>query len=305
MTLSEADIRLAYQHILDRTASEAEVEHMFKAGHTAGTLGQAFIRSAEFKLKFKARETQERGVPALVHLHVPKSAGSSLTSILAKNFPKRQSHALTDGTLAAFGALPAATRRQARFVSGHLVHGLDHLLPQGCLYVCVLRPPGPRLLSYFRFMKRRKIHPMYATLNRDDMSFGQFLEYCMTDRGLRTEADNGQIRRLAGRAMAHNSFGNEPAVFRAALKNIFADTMVFGLTAHFDLLLEDLVARKLISGFQEVKANVDPEPANFDAARDELTAHQLDLLDIFTRWDARFYDICESFILGLTADRTL
>ena len=49
MTLSEADIRLAYQLVLDRTASEAEVEHMFKAGHTAETLGKAFIRSAEYK----------------------------------------------------------------------------------------------------------------------------------------------------------------------------------------------------------------------------------------------------------------
>jgi len=235
-----------------------------------------------------------------VHLHIPKSAGSSLSQTIASSFAAEERHGLARRELAAFEALPAEQRARYRFVFGHLEHGVGALLPQGCVYVTVLRQPGPRLFSYFNYIKRRTAHPSHLVLAGQDMSFGSFLEYCLDAPQLRAEMDNGQMRRIAGR-LTMRSVGKEHAVFREALRNIFAPDMVFGLTEHFALLREDLVARGLIRSFREVVANAAPERADFGAVRDALTPAQKDILDTFTRWDQAFYDICETHVLGLNS----
>lgn len=302
--LSPSEIKLAYQLLLGRGASPQEVMHMVKVGKTAQNLRHAFLNSAEFSQKYSADQTLRHGTqtPAVIHLHIPKSAGTSLTSILAKAFKPGTKYALHPAESDKFRTLTEAQRRKLQLVFGHLEHGVGAMLPQGCIYVCALRQPGPRILSYYRYLKRRTDHPMYALLNKTDMSFGQFLDYAAKDpNGQRLEVDNGQIRRIAGR-MTPASLGDEQAVFRTALTHIFAPDMVFGLTEHFGLLLEELVARKLIDGYEPVVANAAPETVNFEAVRDGLTGTQQDLLADLTRWDNKFYSICESYVLGLNAD---
>lgn len=77
--------------------------------------------------------------------------------------------------------------------------------------------------------------------------------------------------------------------------------MIFGLTERFEALLDDLVGRGLISTCQPVTANAAPETASFAEARAALTATQADLLDRFTAWDQKLYDICATDLFGLDA----
>ncbi len=298
--LTAAEISLAYEMILGRCAAPAETERVLHIGHKAQSLAHVFLHSPEFAKRFgtmqKARTSHL--VPAMVHLHIPKSAGTSLTSILAPNFPHGTKYALNETEMAAFEALSEPAKKQLRFIFGHLQHGVGAQLPQGCVYVCALREPGDRLLSYYRYMKRRTDHPMYQMLNTDDMSFGDFLEFCGTHPAHRCEVDNGQVRRLAGQ-MHPSGLGHEHALFKTALNNVFAPNMIFGLTEYFDLLLEDLVARKIIAAPKVVVENAAPETASLAEAKTHLTERQLEWLKIFTKWDDELYHICRASILGL------
>lgn len=240
--------------------------------------------------------------PVLIHLHIPKSAGTSLTAILASNFGPGEKLALDPTQLGTLDAMPPKAMARLRLVFGHLPHGVGrHLRGRQPMYVCALREAGPRLLSYYRYMKRREDHPMYRLMNDRDMSFGEFLEHCVTgDPGQRPEADNGQMRRLAGH-LGVPGIGREPELFRSALRNLMAPDMVFGLTERFGALLEDLVRRGLITDYETVVANAAPESASFEEARASLTARQQEILESFTCWDRALYDVCKTYLFGLDA----
>ncbi len=311
LNLRRDAVQLIFREVMGRELEEKSVLN-FQAVASVKKLRARLMASPEYRSRQGSENlngtavqwSEHTAAPALIHLHIPKSAGTSLTSILAANFKAGEKFALNAPELPAFEALPDAQRGRFRLVFGHLEHGVGQRLPQGCIYICALRKPGPRLLSYYRYMKRREDHPMYKALNARNMSFGEFLESCVDDYPeQRPEVDNGQIRRLAGR-MHQNGIGDEHNLFRAAVINAFSPNMVFGLTEHLDLLLKDLVARKLIRKYQTVVANAAPETVNFDEVRDGLTDDQRRLLDLFTVWDDKFYDICENYILGLNAART-
>ncbi|MEO5615003.1 MAG: sulfotransferase family 2 domain-containing protein [Cypionkella sp.] len=302
--LTAAEITLAHEMILGRGASTAETERLLHLGHKAQSLAHVFLHSAEFSMRFGAMQKARSAelVPAIVHLHIPKSAGTSLTSVLASNFPHGTKFALNEREMAAFENLSEPAKKQLRLVFGHLQHGVGAQLPQGCIYVCALREPGDRLLSFYRYMKRRTDHPMYRMLNQSDMSFGEFLEFCGTHPEHRCEADNGQMRRLAGQ-MHQSAIGHEHQLFKTALNNVFAPNMIFGLTEHFDLLLEDLASRKLITTAKTVVENAAPETANFAEAKSHLTERQFEWLNIFTKWDNELYHICKLSVVGIDTDK--
>lgn len=298
-SLSRDQIGLAYELLLNRKASTAEVDSVVLRGHSAQSLGNTFLNSVEFSKKYAVRKAalKQTNPPVVIHLHIPKSAGTSLTAILAPNFPPGKKLALDPPYIPQLMTKPVTDRMQLRFVFGHLEHGVGEIFPQGCVYVSALRKPGPRALSYFRYLQRRTDHPHHPDVTKNNMTFGDFLEFCASNIGQRLEMDNGQIRRLAG-MMQPNSIGDELAVFRRAMTNAFAPNMVFGLTEHFEKLLQDLVERKLISTYQTVVQNAAPEKAHFEEAYDGLQPHQRQLLNKFTYWDEKFYDICEIYLLG-------
>ena len=226
---------------------------------------------------------------ALIHLHVPKTAGSSLTKILSR--PPGMT--IGDTRLNELEALSEAKRRELRFLFGHLSHGVAHYLPQGHLYVCVLRRPGPRLLSYYNYLYRREDHPSHAVVGGQKMSFGTFLEWAADPvNGHRNEVNNGQIRRLAGLAM-QRSGSNEAQMLPQAIKNIIASDMAYGLTEHFDHFVQRLYTSGLIASTPDMRENAAPHPASLEDALAGLTTDQSALYQGFTGWDETFYNICE------------
>lgn len=304
--LRDDQISLAYELLLNRKASAAEIENFLSKKHDLQSMRDVFLNSTEFSKIYAERqhelEVRRAGLkampkPAIVHLHIPKSAGTSLTAALAPNFSIDKRLSLEPPQIPELAAKPAGERMKIGFVFGHLQHGVGEVFPQGCIYVSALRKPGPRILSYLGYLRRRSDHPLHKTVTKGNMSFGDFLEFCNTDVGQRMEVDSGQIRRLAG-MMAPKSIGHEQAVFQQALSHAFAPNMIFGLTEHFELLLQDLVERKLIDQGKSIIANAAPEKANFEAAYDELQPNQRELLDRFTYWDQKFYDICETYLFG-------
>ena len=297
--LSDEDISFAFELFVNRLPTSEELAQIRPTAVSIKRLSNQFLRSQEFGRRWeKHRATLASNFPpALVLLHIPKAAGTSVRSILEKSFGYVDTLALDPAAVPDFANRPTVERRKLRFIHGHLVYGLDAFLPQGCIYITVLRRPEERLFSFFKYLLRTPENRMYPILKSAAMSFGDFLEYANSDMGLFVEVNNGQVRRLSGR-MSGGGIGQEHAVFQSAVKNAFASNMIVGLSENLDLFLQDLFNRKLISSIKNEYINVAPKSQSFNDAILELTVGQAALLAEYTHWDNLLYSMCESYILG-------
>ena len=297
MDVTKETIKVAYRLFLDREASDTEVNVMAASDISFEQLRNAFLNSREFDKKNSARNLRAshstHSGRAMIHLHIPKTAGSSLTRILAPHVASGTQLPVSDGDFTAFTALSDNDRRKVSFIYGHLSHGIASFLPQGHEYICVLRKPGARILSYYKYLYRTTDHHSQKFIGGQNMSFGTFLEWAANPaNGHLNEVNNGQIRRLAGLKMQRDE-APEPQLLLTAVRNIASPDMIFGLTEHFDHFVQRLSTRGLILGTPDVWENTAPSPSNLENALSELTPDQTTLYHAFTRWDEIFYNIAE------------
>jgi hypothetical protein len=141
--------------------------------------------------------------PLLIHLHIPKNAGTTLSraiklSILGRS-PARwlaQHRVLGlyrvhpwEKRVRAINASPAA-QRDARFFEAHCAFGVHELLPGPHRYFTVLREPVDRALSIYHYaLQQRHIEPR-VTLDA--------FVHSPTPFGRVWHIDNAQVRYLAG-----------------------------------------------------------------------------------------------------------
>ncbi len=90
---------------------------------------------------------------ALIFLHIPKTAGTTLNRIIDWQYDPRviftvDPHRIRP-TINHFYALPEERRRRLQVVRGHPPYGVHELLPQGAIYTTSLRDPVARLVSSY------------------------------------------------------------------------------------------------------------------------------------------------------------
>ena len=116
---------------------------------------------------------------ALIFLHIPKTAGTTLNRII-----EWQYNPLSIFTIDPYGVrataerlheLPEERRRRLRMVRGHCYYGLHKLLPQGATYITMLRDPVKRFLSSYYFIQRRPLHPLHRKVKGEQLGVEDFL----------------------------------------------------------------------------------------------------------------------------------
>ncbi|SDI53467.1 sulfotransferase family 2 domain-containing protein [Alloyangia pacifica] len=300
--LSARDIQVANRVFLGRGATEAEVARKLKNHQTLAQLRRTYWAAPAFQAMVQEiapsncggkRAVSLKEAETLIHLHVPKTAGSSLSAMLSRDVAREDKLAFSENEKNILLKRPPEQRASLKLIHGHLNHGIDELLSQQCHYLTVLRKPKDRILSLYRYSKRQKTHPLYNMLNTRDMSFGQYLEFCSENPYRVVDTDNGQVRRIASTRAAPGDRHVLPQLFSEALSNIFAPNMTFGLTEHFADFAKRLHAKGIIASSVEKRENVAPSRASISSVLDDLSMRQRDILEEFTLWDQRFYDICE------------
>lgn len=96
-------------------------------------------------------------VPAVLFMHIPKTAGIAFREAITANYRESQV-AYLYGTAPGFltqdlRRLPLEQRRDLRFVAGHFRYGVHDDLPQESLYITIAREPAARMLSHYAFLK--------------------------------------------------------------------------------------------------------------------------------------------------------
>ena len=142
-------------------------------------------------------------IPLLIHLHIPRNAGSTLGRVLRLKLgfwpPSHLLHhfrtlgfyrlAGFQQRLDAIEALSAGDRRRVRLFEAHAGFGVHERLPQPSTYVTMLREPIDRAVSVFCYQRRHARIP-------DDMTLEQFVLHADPQRVW--WVDNAQVRYLAG-----------------------------------------------------------------------------------------------------------
>ena len=164
----------------------------------------------------------------VVFVHIPKTAGSTLYSIL------RDSHGLSQlykihmnaESLAQFHNLDEQTKRKLRVIYGHVDMSVANLLPPDAMYVTMVREPIDRVISYYYYTKYMCDDQWHEIALRTP------LERFIPVSGIK-DLDNGMVRRLSG-------VGDGPALgectremLEHAKRNADRFSLI-GLTTRFD-----------------------------------------------------------------------
>lgn len=166
----------------------------------------------------------------IVFLHIPKTAGTSLSHLLRKKF---QADSITQIYTPSDCARPLADHAaemndSVDCVSGHINFGIHQYLDRDCIYFSMVRDPVSRVLSHYHFTRSKdaKTHPL-----GEAVEFAQnhtIIEYLERFPAISFE----QISVLSGTRSFDRTALNE------AKDNVSSGKIIVGLTEDFFLSTE-------------------------------------------------------------------
>jgi hypothetical protein len=215
-----------------------------------------------------------------IFLHIPKTAGRTLESILNRNFPQSKQFDLNSWVSVWERAeqlknLPDSDKENISLVRGHYPFGLHAYLPGDVKYFSFLRSPVDRVISLYEYIRRNPKHHLYSLVSEKGFTIKDFLYLEQTD-----EFRNSQTRMIAGQASNNRAIHiSESELLAVALNNIDKHFAFVGTMELFDislLLLAQKIHLQLL--FYECK-NVSPNKKTLDDETiEEIKLHnELDL----------------------------
>lgn len=170
----------------------------------------------------------------LVFLHVPKASGTTLASVIERQYPAGSVYRAGDTEPRAVAE--AISRREVgapplRCVMGHMLFGLHQYLDEPAAYITMLRDPVRRLLSHYAYVRRTPGHYLHAVVVERRLTFDDYIA-C----GVSSELNDGQVRLLCGRedaeAVAYGRVSEE--MLEEAVANLRTHFIAVGVTERFD-----------------------------------------------------------------------
>jgi len=226
---------------------------------------------------------------ALIFLHIPKTAGSTLHTLLNGNFPARRVRNVFAAThdepeVLALAALDPAAREQIRLLKGHMPFGLHRYLPQRARYMTVLREPVARVISQYFYVRRNVQNPHHAQVISANMSLGEFVS-----SGISPGMNDGHVRWLTDQIRTVPFGRTTAAALDEARANISEHFALVGMTERFDetiLLLRNLLGWKHEPTYE--RENV-ARTKHKDVA---ISTADIDTVREFNQLDIQLYNEC-------------
>jgi Sulfotransferase family len=206
-------------------------------------------------------------LPVLLHLHIPKSAGTALNECILEvcRHPEWSS---SEGGRLASGVYYAPVSIEGQFVPdehartilrrddlravvGHFSFGLHEFIDKSSTYVTVLRRPLDRIVSLYHHVLRWD----HESVHEEVITRGMSLEDFATDLPF-TEIDNAQTCRIAGVQVA---FGRcDRSLLDRAQNNLSERFAMVGLTerlAESVVLMKHRLAWPRLPAIKEINVN--------------------------------------------------
>ncbi|MEO5718966.1 MAG: sulfotransferase family 2 domain-containing protein [Chthoniobacterales bacterium] len=165
---------------------------------------------------------------ALVFLHIPKTAGTTLNRIIEWQYNPLSIFTMDPYRIRAtperLKQLSEARRRRLRMVRGHFYYGIHEYLPQGATYITMLREPVARFLSAYYFLQRRPLHPMHRKVKTERIGVEDFIR-------LTPQRQNLQTSLIAGIKSPGKC---EESTLEIAKENLVKSFSIVGLSERFE-----------------------------------------------------------------------
>ena len=176
---------------------------------------------------------------ALIFLHLPKTGGTTLSSLLKKKYKKSEAIVITNPQARnEFYQLPLAKRASIKYLHGHNVFGFHEYLPTPSHYITLLRNPIDRVVSHYYYVLRRPDHYLHETVVDSNIELEEYVA-----SGISPEINNGQVRLLSTISC---SFGNcSQEMLEQAKNNLSRHFSAIGTLEDFDKFL--LLLKKKLS----------------------------------------------------------
>ncbi len=198
-------------------------------------------RTARDLLRTLKNRPRPHGSPQYFYIHIPKTAGISLTRTLFSHFqPARVNTEYNDFTHIA--ALDDTTFNSYDLVCGHFPYSLIERFPQKPYVMVMLRDPVQRAASHLRHIKTTPDFWLHKYIPAATMSLEEILE---TDKGKEFICD--QQTRLLGSNFAFDKDDtpkllsvayDDPSATLARAKKRLDDARYIGITEQFDTSLK-------------------------------------------------------------------
>jgi len=221
----------------------------------------------------------------VIVLHIPKTAGSSLLSIVRRNYSPKHRWEFRGADwpqqIADFSRSPPADADRIRCLMGHVPYGVHRLLPIPCTYITLMRDPVDLTLSlYYALLTKPQRHDSLKVVAREHMPLDVFVDH------LQREGNGNLQTRFIGGFLPMEQVlppyprlpANALEIARANLERSFSEV---GLVEHFDasvLLMRDALGwRNAHYARENVTGQRPRDLALTDAQRDRiLQCHSLD-----------------------------
>lgn len=164
------------------------------------------------------------------YIHIPKTAGTTLTSILQRNYPEAVYYSSPGGEtgLAYLRALSEQEKRALTLIYGHIPYGIHTILGKSVTYLTMLRHPVKRIISHYHYVKRLPEHYLHDTVTSNAISLKEY-----ATSGMSSELDNGQVRLLYGIDGEQIEKVNQEH-YVEALRNLRDNIIAVGIQECFD-----------------------------------------------------------------------
>ncbi len=232
--------------------------------------------------------SSENDLGKLVFIHIGKTGGSTLRSIIYRNYPKGKIRHF-DGTkkdISGFLALSPEKRSQYLCLEGHMGFGLRSQFDESSKYLTFLRDPVDRVISLYYFIRANPDHYLYSRV--EPLTLREFASSKITHM-----VRNCQTRTLAGEKGGQIRLEDKEKLcfddLEKAKTRLEEDISVIGLTGSFD---QSLMLCKEAFGWKNVfyvRRNTGSKPPP-----EEIGEGAIESLKDNNRLDLKLYEYAES-----------
>ena len=195
----------------------------------------------------------------LIFIHIPKTAGTALKTIIKRQFPRDSvvniyGHKPNSIDVATFKNMEKKEKEKIKCLIGHFQFGLHQYLPQPATYITMFRNPVDRIISSYYYIIRSPSHCLYKKIIGSKMSLKDFVSSDTTMRLLNLQTKF--IGKIGNERHTVNDKFVSGDILEIAKNNIVKNNIIFGVTEKFD---ESVSLFKQLLGWQNifyVKKNV-------------------------------------------------